>query len=229
MSNARRRIGVLGRVGVRELTRLVLRRLWSSSASFGLRADLNRLPEVRAARIPVRMEPRDPESFIGFEDELSRVSGSDAVDVAHRNAFCAAGVRTLYVAADDSGRPIYAQWLVRHEEQEALHRVTHGFFPQLDEGEALLEGAYSFPSARKQGAMADGMGQLLIRARDAGDRTAFTYVSEENIASLRGCANVGFAPDHVRLAIIRFGVRSIRRVPVDEVRQARWAKGTGPR
>jgi hypothetical protein len=106
--------------------RLARRRTWSSNVSFGLRADLDVLPKTRPARIAVRMEPRDTSSFSGFEDELDRVSGDGVVEVVQRQSLCAAGVRTLYVADDDSGRPIYAQWLVRRDEQEALHRETHG-------------------------------------------------------------------------------------------------------
>ncbi|HMI99555.1 MAG TPA: hypothetical protein VK488_06975 [Gaiellaceae bacterium] len=203
--------------------RLALRRTWSSNVSFGLRADLDRLPEVRLARIAICMEPRDTASFSGFEDELDRVSGGGAVEVVQRQSLCVAGVQTLYVAVDDSGAPIYAQWLVRRDEQEALHRATHGLFPQLGEGDALVESAYTFVSYRKLGAMADGMRQLLVRARDAGDRRVFTYVAEGNIPSLRGCANVGFVPDHLRLATLRLGLRRTRRVPLDASSEASWA------
>ena len=217
-----RAVGLLGSVGPRELFRLGVRRIWSASVSFGLRADLDRLPEVRAARIPIRMVPRDAKSFDGFTAEASRVSGGDTVEIAQRQELCAGDVRTLYVAVDDSGEPLYAQWLVRRDEQEPLHRVTKGLFPQLGEGEALVEGAYTFRNARKQGAMGDGMGQLLARAREAGDRKVFTYVAEGNIPSLRGCANVGFVPDHLRRNVRRLGFRSIRRIPVDEAAQASW-------
>ncbi len=218
-----RALGLLISVGPREFVRVCLRRIWSSTVSFGLRVDLDGLPEVRPARIAVRMEPRDTASFTGFEEELERVSEGDAVEVAQRQSLCVAGVRTLYVAVDDSGAPIYAQWLVRGDEQEPLHRMTNGLFPQLGEGEALVEGAYTFVSARRLGAMADGMSQLLVRARDAGDRRVFTYVAEENVPSLRGCANVGFVPDHLRRNVSRLGLRRVRRVPVDESWEARWA------
>ena len=169
------------------------------------------------------MKPRDPASFSGFEEELGRVSDGDAVEVAQRQSLCAAGVRSLFVAVDDSGAAIYAQWLVRSDEQEALHRVTHGLFPQLGEGEALVEGAYTFVSFRKLGVMADGMSQLLVQARDAGDQKVFTYVAEENIPSLRGCANVGFLPDHVRRDVRRLGLRRVRRGPLDASSEASWA------
>jgi hypothetical protein len=223
----RRGYELLGRVGGRELARLGVRRIWSVGVSFGLRADLDQLPDVRPARIPIRMEPRDPASFDGFADELTRVSGGDTVEIAQRQAYCAAGVRTLYVAIDESGAPLYAQWLVRRDDQAELHQVTNGLFPQLGEGEALVEGAYTFVPARKQGAMADGMSQLLIRAREAGDRKVFTYVAAGNIPSLRGCANVGFVPDHLRRYIRRLGFRSVRRVPIDDAALASWAAAVG--
>jgi hypothetical protein len=175
------------------------------------------------------MQPHDPEAFTGFENELSHVSGSDYMEIAQRIKLCAAGTRILYVAVDDSGRPIFAQWLVRSDDQQRLHRVTRGYFPQLGQGEALLEGAYTFVSARGQGVMTDGMGQLLVRARDAGDRKAFTYVAEDNLPSLRGCAKVGFVPDHLRLVARRFGMRRISRLPVDDARQARWSAAVKPR
>jgi hypothetical protein len=216
-----RALGLLRSVGLHELARLAIRRAWSSKVSFGLRADLDRLPEVRPARIAVLMKPRDTTSFSGFVDELDRVSGG--VGLVQRQGLCAARVQTLYVAVHDSGEPIYAQWLVRSDEQEALHQATHGLFPQLGEGEALVEGAYTFVNFRKLGAMTDGMRQLLVRARDSGDRTVFTYVPEGNVPSLRGCASVGFVLDHLRIDIRRLGLRRTRRVPVDASSEARWA------
>jgi hypothetical protein len=211
-------------VGSREFVRLVLGRVWSSHVSFALRADLAELPEARRARIVVRMEPQEVASFRGFDDELERVSGGDRVEVAHRRRLCAAAVETLYVAVDDSGVPIYAQWLVRRHQQAALHRVTHGLFRQLGQGEALVEGAYTFVNFRRLGAMVDGMSQLLVRARDAGDERVFTYVAVDNIPSLRGCAEAGFVPDHLQRTHGRFGVRHVYAIPLDALSEKRWAE-----
>ena len=182
---------------------------------------------MRPARIAVRMEPRDPRSFGGFKDELDRASAG--IGLAQRQSLCDAGVQTLYVAVDGSGEPIYAQWLVRSDEQEALHRATRGLFPTLGEGEALVEGAYTFANFRKLGAMTDGMRQLLVRARDSGDRAVFTYVADGNVASLRGCASVGFVPDHLRLDICRLGIRRSRRAPLDAATEAAWQAAVAAR
>jgi len=83
--------------------------------------------------------------------------------------------------------------------------------------------AYTFMNFRRLGAMADGMRQLLVQSRDAGDRRVFTYVAEDNVPSLRGCANVGFILDHLRYDRRRLGVRRVRRVPPDAASKARWA------
>jgi hypothetical protein len=226
----RRGLGLVTRVGPRELFRLGLRILWSTSLSFGLLVDLEEpLKRPHPARIPVIMQVYDPGSFIGFKEELPRVSGANSVEVSGRQEFCDGGVKSLYVSVDESGSPIYAQWLVRRDDQEALHSIKRDLFPQLRKGEALLEGAYTFVSARGKGAMADGMAQLLADARDAGDRKAYTYVAQGNIPSLRGCANVGFEPDHLRLVVNRFGIRRIKHAPVDAASQATWDAAVAPR
>lgn len=226
----RRGLGLVTRAGPRELVRIGLRLLWSTSFSFGLLVDLEEpLKRPHPARIPVIMQVHDPGSFTGFKEELSRASGANSVELSGRQEFCDGGIRSLYVSVDESGSPIYAQWLVRQDDQEALHNIKGDLFPQLGEDEALLEGAYTFVSARGQGAMTDGMAQLLAAARDAGDRKVYTYVAEENIPSLRGCANVGFEPDHLRVVVSRFGIRKITHAPVDAATQATWDKAVAPR
>jgi hypothetical protein len=219
---------MLRRIGVREVALLARRRMWSSQVALGLRASLEAPSEPRAAAIPVDMQATDGTAFRGFSLELARVTGREALELAERELFCRRGVATLFVAATDSGAPIFAQWLVRtRDEQDILHRVTKGLFPYLAEGEALVEGAYTFVEYRKLGAMADGMYRLLIRARDAGDRSALTYVNVENVASLRGCANAGFGVDHVRENRWRLGRRIVRIKPLDDSARAMWEAAVG--
>ena len=77
--------------------------------------------------------------------------------------------------------------------------------------------------------MTDGMSQLLASARDAGDLKAYTYVDEGNIPSLRGCAKVGFEPDHLCLVVRRFGMRRIRHTTVNDASRADWEEAVAPR
>jgi RimJ/RimL family protein N-acetyltransferase len=220
-------LDAMRRLGPRAVARAGARRLWSSTRALGLRAALDDVPEPRPAAVPVTMEETATESFSGFDDEVAQAGPADRVEVLGRLRFRRAGVTTLYVASDDAGRPIYAQWLVTSGDQDRLHAVTGGTFPRLGEGEALVEGAYTFTAYRKQGAMADGMAQLLRIARDGGARSAITYVSDDNVPSLRGCARVGFDLDHVRVTTRRLGVRRSRRAPLDDAARAAWRAAVG--
>lgn len=211
------------RSGAREAFRQLRGRVWASTTSFGLRAELQHVPPRPTAKIPVVMQAAEPRAFTGFDEELPSAAGGDAVEVTQRMRLCRAGVTTLYVARSEEGESIYAQWLVRHDDQGPLHAVTGGLFPDLEQGEALVEGAYTFVAFRKLGVMADGMHQLLAAAQAAGDEYVFTYVSSANIASLRGCANAGFVPDHLRVDSWRLGRRSIERVPLTEAARQTWA------
>jgi hypothetical protein len=212
------------RIGLRGLGRFALRRLWSTSRALGLRARLDALPEARAAKIPVAMVATETSTFTGFDDELGRSGEDDSLEVLGRQRLCSGGVTTLYVASDDNGAPIYAQWLVTHDNQAALHAATGGLFPPLGQGEVLVEGAYTFIAFRKLGAMADALQQLLHIAHDAGAHSALTYVTDDNVPSLRGCARAGFDLDHVRLTTRRFGRRRSTRGPLDDDARAAWQR-----
>jgi RimJ/RimL family protein N-acetyltransferase len=129
-------------------------------------------------------------------------------------------VRTLYAALDPAGEAIYAQWLLKPGEEKPLHHAAPGYFPDLLQDETLVEGAYTFTSFRGQGAMGDGMHQLLEIARATGAKRCLTYVGFDNVASLRGCHKVGFELDHVRETRRRLNWRHFaRREPTSDERQ----------
>ena len=170
-----------------------------------------------------------PDGMRHFTAELDRVSGEEYRDVHVRVRMCANGVRTLYMSLDPDGNAIYAQWLVAPGDEVPLQATIPNQFPNLLPHDWLVEGAYTFVARRRLGAMGDGMHQLLMAARDAGARRVITYVSEANLASLRGCANVGFTLDHVRVTRQRFNARrALWRPPDPDARRA-WAAAIAPR
>ncbi len=207
---------------------LLLRRLREELAAqpiFGLRCDLANLPEPRPAQVPTIMEPRDPLAFRGFHDELARVSGRAYVDVFVRVRVCEAGIASLFVSELD-GQPMYAQWLIRPSESRQLYSFEPRRYPELSAKEVLLEWAYTFTRFRRLGLMNDCMRQLLVIARDAGHTTAYTYVGSQNVASLRGCANVGFVLDHMRYNRRRLGRAQTSVSAPDETARRLWAAAT---
>jgi RimJ/RimL family protein N-acetyltransferase len=217
----------LARLGPTFVLLSVAEQVRSTKLFLGLRADLAILPQVRPAKIPLRMEPVEASTFTDFADELGRTSGSEHLQALIRTWSCAAGVRQLHVAVDRDGAPVYAQWLVRPRDQRIIDAHSPGRYPVLRDDEVLLEGAYTFTRFRGIGAMPDGMGQLLAIARAEGFAHAITYVAADNIPSLRGCARVGFRPDHQRENHHRLGsTRSVAR-PFDDRVRSIWNAATG--
>jgi hypothetical protein len=215
--------------GARRTMRRLTRRLRGSGYVYvGLTSDLS-APLVKRSKLAIEMHPVDPASFTGFRDEVGEASPRDALEAFSRQQMCDAGVETLYVAIAGDGRPIYAQWCITPSAQAALARLCPGRYPPLHDGEVLLEGAYTFTAFRGMRAMADGMIQLLRCARQAGARTALTYVNIDNVPSLRGCAACGFQADHIRIDHWRFGRRHSTFAPLRRATADRFARATAPR
>jgi len=134
---------------------------------------------------------------------------------------------TLYGAETSRGRPIYCQWLIRPPEMPRMEDCVPDTYEPLGEDEAMLEGAYTFTEFRGKKAMSDGMWQLLAIARDEGYASALTHVADDNVPSLRGCAAVGFVPDHAHVSVRRLTRRRTDRLPVDDAMRARLRTATG--
>jgi L-amino acid N-acyltransferase YncA len=154
--------------------------------------------------------------------ELAKVGSDDVLELVNRRRMCEQGVEALYVARSDSGDAIYLQWLVGPSEQHLLHASVPHLFPHLAHGEFLVEGAYTFAAFRRLGVMSDGMHQLIAAAQALAGTSVLTYVSLGNIPSLRGCAAVGFEPDHVRVTTARMGRRRSTYIPLDDEALREW-------
>ena len=200
--------------------------LWYTKRFFGLTASLPPLTP-RPAKIDIEMRPEDARTFQGFEDELQVATGSDYVQVLLRRSLGRDGPGELYVARSAEGRPIYAQWLIRPGDRDALYKHSPGRYAELGDDEVLVEGAYTFLAFRRLGAMRHAMGQLLRVAADEGMTRAYTYVEIHNIPSLRGCSEVGFGPDHMRTSVRRLGIRRGSMLPITHLDRAVWEKATG--
>lgn len=216
-------MSVFRKVGPGVLCKEIVHQTWWSRRLLGLRCDLATLPLVRRAKFSVVMSPFDGCRFPGFDGELEEAGGIDYIEVLQRKWLFDAGVQTLYVAMGPDGSPAYVQWLVTARGQGTLHAYQPHRYPALQADQVILEGAYTFKRFRGAGVMADGMAQLLHVARDGGGQTAFTYVAVDNFPSLRGCANVGFVPDHLRVNVRRLGHRTSAVRPLDNAASQSWA------
>ena len=209
--------------------RASLQRSWATSRSLGLRCDLAALPPRREAKIPIVMTPAQSAAEAGLLAEAKAAKGTPSTEAAGRVALCDGGVKRLYVARSEDGQARYCQWLIGTGDHVKIDTLSPGLYPRPKPGEVLLEGAYTYTDSRRLGAMGDGMRQLLQIAHDEGQSAAFTYVAEQYLPSIRGCANVGFELDHVRVSKRRLFLKRITFVPADEAALEAWASATTPK
>ena len=203
-------------------------RVASRGVEFGLKCDLAHLPGVKPAKVPLTLQAY-PGAFDGFDAELERATGADYGRTLRRKRLQQHGVRTMHAALDAEGTPVYVQWLVTAGDKPALDQEDAGYWPPLADDQVLLEFAYTFLPFRGLGIMADAMSQLLHVAAATGAASAFTYVRSDNIASLRGCAKVGFDADHVKTVAMRLGARRTAIRPLRPEDTETWRQATAAR
>lgn len=216
------------RLGAQVIGEELKTRLSSQAVEFGLRCNLEQLPEPRPAKVPLTLE-RCEGPFEGFNAELERTTGADYGRALRRKRLHEKGVRTLHVTSNADRTPVYVQWLITPPDKRLLDQHDPGYWPPLKDDEVLLEFAYTFTPFRGLGVMTDAMGQLLRVGAALGAKSALTYVLSDNIPSLRGCAKVGFDLDHVKAVSRRLGVHRSEIRPSSDADLQCWQQATAPR
>lgn len=179
------------------------RRFYSEDTSYILRRDLAVSVGIPKAKIPISIRTLQPKDLDSLFPASSKALGTEeAKDAAWRQYLMQSGIQTCYVAANDEDLACYMQWLIGKEQNAIIQQVEKGFAP-LQEGEMLLEGAFTAHYARGQGIMGEAMARIAEEGRNHSCRYVYTYVRTDNIASLKGCKNAGFRPCGMRKDIWR--------------------------
>ena len=200
---------------VRKMWRAVTYRLYSNSASVGLRRDLRAPCVVPAAKRPVQVRPLTPDDDLAWLDVREPGLSDDQVYARlGQTRLLRSDIRTCHVAVDADGRACYMQWLILSCHNDRVRAFFGNLYPPLAPDEALLEGAYTPEPYRGQGIMAAAMAQIAERADQFGARWVITFVDEENAASLKGCVRAGFVPYLRRDERFRLFQRRVSFIPV---------------
>jgi GNAT superfamily N-acetyltransferase len=211
-----------------ELLHTVRKRLSSRGTSYGLRRDLARPVPVPPAKIDLTIRP------LGLQDDLSALqtdtalSGKAALTRRYERRLLATVLPTCWAAFAPDGKLCYLQWLIAAKDNDRIRGLWGDAFPTLGPDEALLEAAYTPEAYRGLGIMASAMARIAERAQDFGARYVITFVSGENIPSLKGCRKAGFDPCTEREVIWRLGRRSVRYKRLPEGFRFPYETGAGP-
>jgi hypothetical protein len=173
----------------------VAHRVYSpATRSVVLRRDLAKPLKTPAARIPLRVREATDADGAQIRTLFMELSGSDR---RTRERFLELRIGTCYVAVDDEEQVCYVQWLVGPEHNRLLDAHTN--LPLLQDGEALLENAFTPAALRGRGIMSCAMAQIAERATELPARWVITVVSENNVPSIKGCVKAGFDPYRLKL------------------------------
>lgn len=185
------------------------RRLYSNHVAFGLSRDLSQPSAMPEARIPISVRPLQSHDVPKLFDESEAENGETLRHQIRRLRHIQADIPTCYVAVDTNDVPCYTQWLMGPRDNARIRRFFGGEYPLLANDEMLLENAYTPEAYRGLRIMPCAMWQITAKALDHGARRVITFVGEENIPSLKGCARAGFSPYLVRHDKWRFFRRTI--------------------
>jgi GNAT superfamily N-acetyltransferase len=173
---------------VPDILRELAHRVHSDEASYVLRRDLSVPLNPRPkAKIPIRIRPMEPSDLPQILAERPR-----------RLPVLQANIPTCYVATVEEGSICYMQWLVGADQQMRLRPYFKGELAGYDRDTVLLEFAYTFERFRGCGIMSAAMAEIAEQGLARGARWALTYVKDDNVASLKGCAKAGFRPYMIR-------------------------------
>ena len=221
MSGAFDKIGVLVR-GLRggraHVIWETIRERWGSErVSYGLRRDLTVPFAAPEARMPLTVRVlRDSDSPRVLDLDEPGLTKKDQEERLTRRDMLAAGISTCYVAVTADDTPCYMQWLIGPAENDKVQAYFKGIFPRLATGEALLEGAYTPEAFRGQRIMPAGMAQIAERGADLGARWVITFVTVDNIPSLKGCQRAGLMPYLLRKETWRWFRQRLTFTPLPE-------------
>jgi hypothetical protein len=197
------------RMGMRRATEIVKgNEHWRSDwISVGLRRDLERPFTAPPAKIPVTVRPLREEDWPSLFDLTEAGISEDERQLrTNRKELALERVGRPFVAVTGDGDPCYIQWLFSPDENERMRAFFNNVFPRLKPDEMLLEGAFTPEKHRGKGIMPCAMAQIAEQAAAQGARWVLTFVTEDNIPSLKGCDRAGFTP-YIRRSVHWNGLR----------------------
>jgi RimJ/RimL family protein N-acetyltransferase len=169
-------------------------RAYSLSTSMGLQRDVTVPFTGPTAKIPLIVRPLAGDDDLSALNPEPGLTQDEAFWRLGQRRLLNSGLGTCYVAVAPDGKVCYMQWVIPASEQARLEAYFGNLYPELQPGEALLEGAYTPVAYRGKGIMSAAMAQIAERAAEHGGRRVITFVDGQNEASLKGCLRAGFTP-----------------------------------
>jgi GNAT superfamily N-acetyltransferase len=175
--------------------RTVRERIGSEDVATGLRRDLQDPHTAPEALVELTIRTiRSTDVPIILESDRENLGADERWERSVRRRILEGGFGTCFIAATPDDEPAYMQWMFTASDNADVQRHFAGTFPVLDDDTVLLEGAFTPEAHRGKRIMSAAMSRIAERAADHHARYVITFVGDDNIASLKGCARAGFSP-----------------------------------
>jgi hypothetical protein len=164
--------------------------------SFGFKRHLHTSWPPPAGKIPIAVrELMDSDIPLILPHHIAASNRREGQQINARRKLLTQNILKPFVAIDQScSRPCFIQWSFDSSHNDFITRFFKGRFPRLQEGERLLENAYTHPDYRGQGVMAVAMSKIADLLATHGAIEVITFVETTNVPSLKGCTRAGFTP-----------------------------------
>lgn len=175
------------------ILREVLRRIYSFETASILKFDLTEPFEIPTPLIPtsIRELQNKDDNFILSLNE-PEIDINELRTRIERFLLIKAQIPTCYVAANSNDEPCAICWLIDHTSNNVLKRHYNGGIFKLRENEVLCEGIYIHSAYRKMKLMQYLTFELFQMASNNGAKSAFAFVDNRNILSLKGSKSIGW-------------------------------------
>jgi RimJ/RimL family protein N-acetyltransferase len=180
---------------MRRALRTVRERMASEQRATGLRRDLTVPHTAPEALVAISIRPlRDSDVPVILETDRDRLTADERWERSVRRRILESGAGTCYVAANQDDEPTYVQWMFTSADNAHVQRHFDGTFPVLEPDTVLLEGAFTPERHRGKRIMSAAMSRIAELGVEHDARYVVTFVGDDNVASLKGCARAGFTP-----------------------------------
>ncbi len=182
----------LSRLGVRNTLKLLLNRLCSVNHYYVMykRLDSPLREEKIKKRVSLGLINNDDlEVIIKSIESLDSDSRRELIS---RLLFYKSGFINCYAAKTKTNEIEYIQWLIYPDENHVIEKHYSRIFSPLGKEQVMLENAFTFPKFRGIGLLPNVTSMLLNIAKEAGYKSAVTYIRKDRIAALNEFMKMGF-------------------------------------
>jgi hypothetical protein len=182
--------------GIMVFFKLLLQQIYSRSVQIGFTMDLqkNNVPEV-VAKLKYKLQlatQKDMDEIL----QLAKLENKDmAQKLIYRILLWEDGYRNCYIARTaDTNEICFMQFTIFAEDAKTTKGGFKSWFPELKEGEALIEGAYTFEKFRGNRIHPAVTADQLKICKEKGVQRMVAHVNKNNTASLKGTERAGYVP-----------------------------------